>query len=62
MRKTVELPDEDVALLQRQAPAHSMTVEAWVLWLAREKGETGLGNFQTEKAQSAVARILQIQK
>lgn len=62
MSQTIELSDDGVALLKRQAEARGVSVEAWVLELAREKAQMEHVQLLREKAQAAVARILEIQK
>ena len=62
MGQTIELSDEGVALLKRQADANGMSVEAWVLALAREKANFDDVQSSRQKAQSAAARIREIQK
>jgi len=61
MSQTIELSDESMALLKRQATAHGLTVEAWVQALARE---SALRDIQPDRhrLQGAVAHILEIQK
>jgi plasmid stability protein len=62
MSQIIELPDESVALLRRQASAHGLSVEAWVEALAHEKAQESNLEPVPQKAQAAVARILEIQK
>jgi hypothetical protein len=62
MSQSIELSDQSVALLKRQAEAHGVSVDAWVLELAREKAQTDNVRLCRQKAQAAVARILEIQK
>jgi hypothetical protein len=62
MSQTIELSDESVALLKRQAEAHGLSVDAWVLALAREKARMENAGPVRETAQAAVAQILEIQK
>ncbi|MGA2598800.1 MAG: hypothetical protein ABSH09_17630 [Bryobacteraceae bacterium] len=62
MAQLIELPDESVALLQRQAEARGLTIEAWVQALAREKAEEQAIKPDRQKAREAAARILEIQK
>jgi hypothetical protein len=62
MSQTIQLSDESVALLKRQAEAHGISVEAWVLGLAREKAPAEEIRAARYKTQAAVARILDIQK
>ncbi len=62
MRQTIELSDESVTLLKRQAEAHGLTVEAWVEELAREKACGDDVQSSRQRAEVAAARILEIQK
>jgi hypothetical protein len=62
MSQTIELSDESVALLKRQADAHSLTVDTWVQALAREKACMDYVYSGRQKAQAAAPRILEIQK
>jgi accessory colonization factor AcfC len=62
MSQTVELSDESVALLKRQAESQGLSIDAWVLALAREKAEADNVLAVPQAAQAAVARILEIQK
>ncbi|HEX3745990.1 MAG TPA: hypothetical protein VHW09_18745 [Bryobacteraceae bacterium] len=63
MSRTIELSDESAALLQRQASAHGLTVEEWVLALAHEKAEMdAIRPGQRRDALAAAARILELQK
>jgi hypothetical protein len=62
MSQTVELSDEGVALLKQQAKAHGLSLDEWVLALAREKARIDDGQFRQQRAQAAVTRILEIQK
>ncbi len=50
MSQFIELSDEIVSLLKRQAAARGLTLEAWIHELARAK------------AQAAASKILEIQK
>lgn len=62
MSETLELSDESMALLKRQAQARGLTVDAWVEALALEKaGGEGVPSV-ARKTEAAVARILEIQK
>jgi len=58
----IELPDESVARLEKQAAAHGVSLEAWVQELAREKAREDDSLANRRKAQAAAARILEIQK
>jgi hypothetical protein len=60
MNLTIELPDESVARLQRQAAAHGVSLKELVQELAQEKAQEGL--VDRRKAQAAAARIREIQK
>jgi hypothetical protein len=62
MSQTIELSDESVALLKRQAEAHGLSLDEWVLSLAREKADMHDVQAIRQAAQAAVARILEIQK
>jgi hypothetical protein len=62
MSQTIELSDESVALLKRQAEAHGLSVDAWVQALAREKARLDDLQPSRQRAQAAAARILEIQK
>jgi hypothetical protein len=62
MSQTIELSDESVALLKRQAEAHGLSVDAWVQTLALEKARLDDVQPSRQRAQAAVARILEIQK
>ena len=62
MSQTIELSDESVALLKRQAEAHGLSIDAWVLELAREKAHTDDVQSRRQRAQAAAARIREIQK
>jgi accessory colonization factor AcfC len=62
MSQTVELSDESVALLKRQAESQGLSIDAWVLALAREKAQADNAHAVRQTAQAAVARILEIQK
>jgi hypothetical protein len=62
MSQTIELSDESVALLKRQAEAHGLSVDTWVQTLAREKARLDDVQPSRQRAQAAVARILEIQK
>jgi hypothetical protein len=62
MSQTIELSDESVTLLKQQAKAHGMSLDEWVLALAREKAEIDNLQAARQAAQAAVARILEIQK
>jgi hypothetical protein len=62
MSQTIELSDESAELLKRQAAAHGLTVDAWVQALAREKARVDDIQQGRERAQAAVARILEIQR
>jgi hypothetical protein len=62
MGQTIELSDESVALLKRQAEAHGLSVDAWVLALAREKADVDGVQPSRQRAQAAAARIREIQK
>jgi hypothetical protein len=62
MSQTVELSDESVALLKRQAESQGLSIDAWVLALAREKAQADNTHAVRQAAQAAVARILEIQK
>ena len=61
MSQTIVLSDESAALLRRQAEAHGVTVDAWVEALARERARVGDTQTIRQKAEAAVARILEIQ-
>jgi hypothetical protein len=41
MSQTIELPDESVPLLKRQAAAHGLTIDAWVAGARARKGAYG---------------------
>ncbi len=60
MSQTIELSDESVALLRRQAEAHCMSLDHWVAMLAREKSDEL--QRRHEKAQTAIAQILEVQQ
>ena len=62
MSQTVELSDESVALLKRQAESQGLSIDAWVLALAREKAQADNAYAVRQAAHAAVARILEIQK
>jgi len=62
MKQTIELSDESAALLRRQAEAHGLTVDAWVEELAHEKARVADLQSSRQKAEAAVARILEIQE
>jgi PHD/YefM family antitoxin component YafN of YafNO toxin-antitoxin module len=62
MSQAIELSDESVALLRRQAAAHGLSVDEWILMLAREKAHADDVQSTREKAQAAAARIREIQK
>jgi hypothetical protein len=62
MSQTIELSDESVALLKRQAESHGLSIDAWVLALAREKAQADNLQAGRQSAQAAAARILEIQK
>ena len=62
MSQTIELSDESAELLRRQAEAHGLSVDAWVLELAREKARIDEVQSRRQTAQAAAARILEIQK
>ena len=62
MNLNIELPDESVARLEKQAAAHGVSLEAWVQELAREKAREDDSLANRRKAQAAAARILEIQK
>jgi hypothetical protein len=62
MSQTIELSDESVALLKRQAESQGLSIDAWVLALAREKAQADNLQAARQAARSAVARILEIQK
>jgi hypothetical protein len=62
MSKIVELSDESAALLQLQASAHGLTVQAWVQTLPFEKAQTDDTPPSRQKAEAAVSRILELQK
>jgi plasmid stability protein len=62
MGQAIELSDESIALLKRQAAAHGLSVDAWVQALAREKSSTEDVQPSRQRAQAAAARILEIQK
>jgi hypothetical protein len=62
MSQTIELSDESVALLKRQADAHGLTVDGWVQALARAKTRMDDVYPGRQKAQAAAPRILEIQK
>jgi hypothetical protein len=62
MSQTIELSDESVALLRRQAAAQGLSVDEWVLVLAREKAHIEDVQSTRQKAQAAAARIREIQK
>jgi hypothetical protein len=62
MSQTIQLSDESVALLKRQAEAHGLSVDAWVEVLAREKANVDAVRPSRRSAQAAAQRILEIQK
>jgi len=62
MKQTIELSDESAALLRQQAEAHGLTVDAWVEELAQEKARVADLQSSRQKAEAAVARILEIQE
>jgi hypothetical protein len=62
MSQTIELSDESVALLKRQAESQGLSIDAWVLALAREKAQADNLQAGRQSAQAAAARILEIQK
>jgi len=62
MSQTIELSDESVALLKQQAEAHGLSVDAWVLALARGKAHVADIQQSRQKAQAAAARIREIRK
>lgn len=61
MSQTIELSDESMALLRRQAEAHGLPVDAWVEKLAREKATIVEVPPDRPRAQAAAIRILEIQ-
>jgi hypothetical protein len=58
MSQTIEISDEVAAVLKRQAAAYGLSLDAWVEVLGRE--QTRLTD--TPSGETAVARILEIQK
>lgn len=62
MRQGIELSDESIEWLRQQPAARAITVDAWVLRLAREEAQAGDDESRRRNAKSAVSRILDIQK
>jgi hypothetical protein len=62
MSQSIQLSDESLALLKRQAEAHGLSVDAWVEVLAREKADVDRVRPSRRSAQAAAAQILEIQK
>jgi plasmid stability protein len=58
MTITINIPDEQAAVLQAKAAAHGLTLEEWLARLATQEETPD----PILSAQSAVARILEIQK
>jgi len=62
MSRTIELSDESLALLKRQAEARGLSVDAWVEMLARERANADEVRPSRQRARAAATRILEIQK
>jgi len=62
MGRTIELSDESLALLKRQAEARGLSVDAWVEMLAREKANADEVRPSRQRARAAATRILEIQE
>lgn len=62
MSQTIQLSDESVALLKRQAAAYGLSIDAWVEQLTREHTRIDEVRPSQRNAQAAAARILEIQK
>ena len=62
MSKTIRISEESAALLTQRAAAHGLSIQAWIEELAQEREPAGAAQFNQQDAQSAIARILEIQK
>jgi len=62
MSQTIKLSDEVAALLQRQADARDITVEAWIEALAREKLRVLDFDKSKEKVIAAATKLLASQR
>lgn len=57
MRLTIELPDDQLPVLQARAEAQGMSIQDWLVQLA-----TGVSPSPRQRAEIAVARIRAIQQ
>jgi hypothetical protein len=53
MSRAIELSDESLALLKRQAEPHGVSVDAWVEMLVREKANVDADRPNQQRARAA---------